>query len=277
MHPLTVTWPPHIYTDIGLRNFHTWTKYFDNITFKPKSRVHALLTKVATENLFHPFQPFILGQKNFPPKIAQKYGIDLIFYGENEAELGNPIGENSTALRDIKYYTTEEQDSIYLGGVSLKDLLTHYDLDYSDIDIYLPMELGEKPEVRYLGYYFKWDSRESYRFALKYGFETGERTEGTYTNSASLDDRIDGLNYWGLLIKFGLGRATYDASGDIMEGYLTRQQAIEFVKLYDQEFPNKYFDECLDYMGMTKDKFFSLEKKFKPKHLWRGRKLLHTV
>jgi hypothetical protein len=36
------------------------------------------------------FQTFILGQKNLAPKIAAQHGINLIFYGENEVEYGNP-------------------------------------------------------------------------------------------------------------------------------------------------------------------------------------------
>ena len=40
------------------------------------------LTKLSIENLLHPFQTFILGQKNLAPKIAYKYNIPLVFYGE---------------------------------------------------------------------------------------------------------------------------------------------------------------------------------------------------
>ena len=46
-----------------------------------------LLTKLSIENLLHPFQTFILGQKNIGPKIASKYNIPLVFYGESEASM----------------------------------------------------------------------------------------------------------------------------------------------------------------------------------------------
>ncbi len=102
MHPLTCTWPPTIYTDYGHRNFRNWLDEggFDNVTFKPNGRVHRLLTKLAIQNLLHPFQTFILGQKNLAPKIAAHYRIDLVFYGENEAEYGNPLADNESSLRD---------------------------------------------------------------------------------------------------------------------------------------------------------------------------------
>ncbi len=91
MNPLTVTWAPHIYTDWGWKNFQSWIHAgFDNVLQTPNGRVHRLLTRLAVENLFHPFQPFILGQKQIAPKFSALYGIPLVFYGENEAEYGNP-------------------------------------------------------------------------------------------------------------------------------------------------------------------------------------------
>ena len=47
MHPLTVTWPPILYTDYGYQNFRNWIEIggFDNISFKPNGRVQRLVTK----------------------------------------------------------------------------------------------------------------------------------------------------------------------------------------------------------------------------------------
>ncbi|MFN5885177.1 MAG: N-acetyl sugar amidotransferase, partial [Bacteroidota bacterium] len=95
---------------------------FDNLTFTPNGKVMKLLTKLSIENLMHPFQTFMLGQKNLAPKLALKYGIPLIFYGENEAEYGNPIADNASSLRDKSYYAINNMDDIYLGGVSIKEL-----------------------------------------------------------------------------------------------------------------------------------------------------------
>ena len=102
MHPLTVTWPPILYTDYGYKNFKNWIDVggFDNLSLNRNGKVMKLLTKLSIENLLHPFQTFMLGQKNMGPKLAMKFGIPLIFYGENEAEYGNPIADNATSLRD---------------------------------------------------------------------------------------------------------------------------------------------------------------------------------
>ena len=104
MNPLTCTWAPHIYTDWGWKNHQAWIHAgFDNILFTPNGLIHKLLTRLAIEKLFHPFQPFMIGQKNFPPKIADLYNIQLIFYGENEAEYGNKKSNMNNSERSKEF------------------------------------------------------------------------------------------------------------------------------------------------------------------------------
>lgn len=278
MHPLTVTWPPHIYTEVGWKNFRNWIDIggFDNVTFNPNGKVHRLLTKLALENLFHPFQPFILGQKNLAPKMALKFGIKLIFYGENEAEYGNPISENFNPKRNMKYFSIDKNDlsNIYLGGVSIERLISEYGLTLNDLESYFPVDLKELIEaeidVRYLGYYLKWTPQENYYYAVEHtGFEANpERTEGTFSKYNSLDDRMDGLHYWTTFIKFGLGRASYEASQEIRNHHITREEGVMLVRRFNGEFPRKYFKEVLKYIGMTEERFFELADKFRPPHLW---------
>ena len=76
MNPLTVTWSPHLYTDIGWKNFENWSKIggLDNILFAPNGRLHLFNTTVFL-NLLHPFQPFILGQRIIGPLFASKYNV----------------------------------------------------------------------------------------------------------------------------------------------------------------------------------------------------------
>ena len=277
MNPLTVTWPPIIYTDVGLKNFRNWIDIggFDNISFNYNGIVHALLTRLAIENLLHPFQPFILGQKNLAPKIACKYEIPLIFYGENEAEYGNPIADNSTSLRDKSYYTMKHMSEIYLGGVSVKELLEKHKLRLNDILTYLPVDSNELEkgniEVRYLGYYLKWTPQEAYYYSIEHaGFQANPvRSEGTYSKYNSLDDRIDGFHYYTTYVKFGIGRATHDSSQEIRNKHITREEGVALVQRFDGEFPEMYFNEILDHIGMKPEYFYELCDKFRSPHLWK--------
>ena len=73
MKPLLVTWAPNMTTNIGKKNLLAWQKLSkNNVYIKQNDKVHRLLTKLAFINLCHPFQPFVLGQKNVAPKLALK-------------------------------------------------------------------------------------------------------------------------------------------------------------------------------------------------------------
>lgn len=277
MHPLTVTWPPLLYTDYGQQNFRNWIEVggFDNITFKPNGRVMKLLTRLGIENLLHPFQTFILGQKNIAPKIALRYNIPLVFYGENEAEYGNPIAENNTSLRDKSYYAKQNLDEIYLGGVSIRELREKYNIPLVDLLAFLPADYQElensKIEVHYLGYYLKWTPQEAYYYAVEHtGFQARPfRTQGTYSKYNSIDDKIDDLHYYTTYMKFGLGRASYDASQEIRNKHLTREEGVALVQKFDGEFPDRYFREVMEYLEMDQEVFFELCDKFRSPHLWK--------
>ncbi len=276
MNPLTVTWPPILYTDYGYKNWKNWIDAgFDNISFNRNGKVMKILTKLSIENLYHPFQTFILGQKNLGPKIAAKYGIPLIFYGENEAEYGNPIADNSTSLRDKSYYSYNNLDEIYLGGVSIRELKERYDIQLNDLLSFLPADSKElersQIEVHYLGYYLKWTPQEVYYYAVENtGFKARPfRTQGTYSKYNSIDDKIDDLHYYTTYIKFGIGRATYDSSQEIRNKHLTREDGVALVKRFDGEFPDRYFNEVMDYLEIDPDYFRNeLTNKFRSPHLW---------
>lgn len=276
MHPLTVTWPPILYTDYGYENWRNWIEVggFDHVTFKPNGRVHKLLTRLAIENIFHPFQTFILGQKNLAPKIAMKFNIPLVFYGEAEAEYGNPIAETNTSLRNTSYYSMEHLDEVHLGGLSLRELYERYQLTPNDMSAYLPPDYRdlERHEiaVHYLGYYIKWTPQEAYYYAVENtGFKARpHRTEGTYSKYNSLDDKIDDFHYHTTFIKFGLGRATYDASQEIRNKHLTRDEGVALVRKFDGEFPERYFHDVMEYLEMKPERYHELCDQFRSPHLW---------
>ena len=87
MNPITITWAPGLYTDIGWKNYDSWLSYgFDNYLFTPNKKIHGLLTRLAFLNLLHPFQPFVLGQNSLASRFACSRGIKLIVYGDGMAE-----------------------------------------------------------------------------------------------------------------------------------------------------------------------------------------------
>ncbi len=276
MNPLTVTWAPHLYTDIGWKNFTNWIHVggFDNILFTPNGRVHRKLTSLAFKNLLHPFQPFIIGQKIIGPLIAMKFNIPLIFYGENQAEYGNDIDDNENPKMDEKFFSKTNNDNLILGGVPLREIINKYNFKLNDFEPYLPLDLSEikkkKIEQRYLGYYVKWDPQECYYYASQNtGFRPNtERTEGSYSKYSSIDDKIDPFHYYLTFIKFGIGRATYDSCQEVRNEKITREEGISLVKKYDSEFPKKYLKEFLKYIDINEKEFFEIVDRFRSPHIW---------
>ena len=277
MNPLTVTWAPHLYTDIGWKNFINWSHVggLDNILFTPNGKLHRLLTKLSFINLLHPFQPFIIGQRIIGPKIANKFNIPLVIYGENQAEYGNDVRENKNPLMDIKFFSEKNYKNLSFGKTNISEIIKKYNFKLSDFEPYLPLKTSEitknKIKVFYLGYFLKWDPQECYYYASKYtGFKSNtERTEGTYSKYSSIDDKIDPFHYYTTLFKFGIGRATYDAAQEVRNGKITREEAVMLVKKFDNEFPQKYFKEFLDYIEISEKKFFEIIDSFRSPHLWK--------
>jgi len=276
MNPLTVTWAPHKYTDIGWRNFTNWMHEggLDNILYTPNGKLHRLLTRLAFENLLHPFQPFIVGQRIIGPAMARRFGVELVMYGENQAEYGNAIDENKRPTMDNAFYSSSAPLDMKFGGVTVRDIIHDYGFTLGDFAPYIPPSKKEledaNVEVHYLGYYLKWDPQECYYYAVEHtGFQANEeRTEGSYSKYSSIDDKIDPFHYFTTLIKFGIGRATYDAAQEIRNGKITREEGVNLVLKYDQEFPNRYFGEFLEYISMTEEQFWRTVDGFRSPHLW---------
>ena len=49
------------------------------------------------------------------------------------------------------------------------------------------------------------------------------RTQGTFIKYSGIDDKIDDLHFYKTFIKFGIGRATYDAAQEIRNRHLTKR------------------------------------------------------
>lgn len=305
MNPLTVTWSPHMYTVWGWNNFQKWIHAgFDNYLCTPNGRVHRLLTRLAVENLFHPFQPFIFGQKFFAPRVALLHNVKLVFFGENEAEYGNPIQDTESSRRDFSYFSTSDPSNVYFGGTSVTDLKSEFGLSNNDLYQYMPCDPYEVEksgiEVHYTGHYMKWHPQGNYYYAVKHGgFEAcPERMPGTYSKYVSVDDKMEDFNYYTTGIKYGLGWSSYVAAHEIRSGDLTREEGSALVKRYDLEFPERFLNDFLEYISIDpkqypiaatnfeqpiadRDYFMSLHDRFRSPHLWvndYGKwKLRHTV
>lgn len=111
---------------------------------------------------------------------------------------------------------------------------------------------------------FKMAPQSCYYYAVENGgFQASpERTPGTYSKYNSIDDRIDDLHYYTTGIKFGIGRATYDAAQEIRSGDINREEGLALVKRFDHEFPERFIDELFSYLSISENDFPVAYKRF---------------
>ncbi len=271
MNPLTVTWSPLLPTEIGRKNLDAFIDSgFDNILGKPNGMVTRKLTQLAFKHIGDPFQPFIYGQTNFPMKMAIFHKVPLIMYGENgEVEYGGDMKNAFSPTREIAdhdkhYFSGLPPEFWEQHGLSKADLAPFMAPRYQDI-------MANNTEIHFYGYYTLWDPQENYYYCREHtGFEpNAERSEGTYSKYASLDDRIDGFHYYLAYIKFGIGRTTSDTAHEIRDGKIDREEGCALVKRYDGEFPQKHYQAFLDYAGLTEAEFEEVIESWRSDHIWK--------
>ncbi len=272
MNPLCVKFAPFIYTDIGRKNFESFVQSgFDCLVAWPNGIIHRKLARLAFEYLGDPFQPFVFGQLCYPVQMSGRFGIPLVFGGENgESEYGgDPSADNKHgwdyADWERVYLKGVGVDKIVKIGIELGAVTQREVREISEFYKLPPMDSANIPEYHWLGYYKKWHPMENYYFSAEHtGFEANPegRSEGTYSKLASLDDKLDGLHYRLAYVKFGIGRATSDAAQQIRAGDITREEGLALVKRFDSERPTRHLAECLDYLGIDEAYLEVLEKRF---------------
>ena len=279
MNPLTVTWAPALYTQIGLENLHNFIQSgYDNILITPNGLIHKKLSKISFLKLGENFLPFSYGQIHLPLHIAIKFNIPFVMYGENgELEYGGSMKNLENPIVDF------ESDDYVIEQFSPSNKPTRPEkflntISINDLKLYRLPPLKELKKLgvveHYFSYYENWKPEKHFQVSLKHlGFKANnKRSEGTYTNFASLDDKTDGLHYYLMFIKFGIGRATSDASHQIRDGIITRDEGVDYVHKFDGEFPKLYFKESLDYLGISENQFWKTVDKFRRKIIWKKEK-----
>ena len=217
-----------------------------------------------------PFQGFIYGQVLFPVTIALKFGISLVFRGENaEAEYGG-----SPESWNKKFLPIEEFEKVWFSNYSLNFWLKK-GFTKKELSLFYPPSKTEYSnkvcDSYFYGYFRNWSNHSNFYYASTHtGFQPNtRRTEGTYTKYSSIDDKIDTFHHWFALLKFGHGRCTSNAAREVREGFITRDEAKALVLKYDTEFPSLYFKEFLEFTGLKEDQFWDIAEKWRNSNLWR--------
>ena len=271
LNPLLVTFSPLIPNEVGQRNRDAMVRTgFDHIFFRPNEEVNRRLARRFFEERGNLKVAWDAGVNAIPVKVAVKFDIPLIFYAEHgESEYGGRVlSEESKKVRDFAEVLEHQIGDDPSNWVD--DEITANDLNpytYPEMD-----EVHEKGvKALYFAYFFHWSMFENYRFiSSKIDFQThpNGRTEGTFTNFDSLDDKTDDLYYYMQYVKFGFGRAVRDACRMIQNGQLSREEGLRLVRKFDGELPYQHHDAVLEYLGLTTEEMVETIDRHRNSEIW---------
>ena len=271
LNPLLVTFSPMIPNEIGHHNREEMLQLgFDHLYLRPNPKILRHLAKRFFIERGNPKVAWDAGINTVPLQVAVNYGIPTVFYAEHgESEYGGRVlSPEHQRTRDftevIENYVGDDPRNWADEIVQENDLYPY---------IYPPLDLVSKLGVKayYFGYFFKWSMYENYQFIKdKIDFKTNPkgRTDCTFTDYDSLDDKIDNLYYYMQFIKFGFGRAVRDGSRLIQNGHLNREEALRLALKYDDEFCYEHFKEVLEYLKLTKDEFYRVVDQHRNSEIW---------
>lgn len=272
MNPLLVTFSPQLPTDVGVHNREALVRAgFDHHLLRPDQRVHRHLARRFFLERGNHKVAWDAGINATPVQAAVRYHIPLVFYAEHgESEYGGKVlREDSAKVRNFTEVLEHQIGDDPQNWID--EQVTERDLN--------PYQYPIADEIRrvgvqayYFAYFFKWSSFENYEYIKeKIDFRTCPegRTEGTFTNFDSLDDKADNLYYYMQYVKFGFGRAIRDASRMIQNKQLTRAEGLAFARQYDHEYPARYLPEMLEYLRLTERDFIEIVDRHRNIEIWK--------
>lgn len=271
MNPLLVTFNAVIPTEIGEYNKKILIDNgFDQVQINIDGNISRKLAKRFFIERGNPKVHWDAGKHSPIIRMAVNFKIPLVIYSEHgETEYGgNQVNEDSGK---ILHYNEVIENLI---GDDPRNWISD-EISEKNLNPYIYPELDEVERIGvkavFLGYFLKWDQWANYEYVKKYiDFKEAPfgRTEGTFTNHDSLDDKMDDLYYYMQYVKFGFGRCIRDASRFIQNGHLTREEGLELCKKYDGEFPARYFQEVLEFLSLSETEFHQIVDKHRNKEIW---------
>lgn len=272
MNPLCVTFRTDARTFLGEKNIQALRDMgVDHIDFTPNPIGFRKLRKKCFFEEGDSSIPDHLAIWSIPPRIAIKFNIPLVIWGENpDIEYGAPEDE-----RDVSKLTRKwlDKQNILKGKKAENWVDNNITLNEIQSLIYPSEEKLDKIGYTpiFLGYYLKWDAKKNVEIAKKYGFKT--RKEGPVVgiyDYADLDCMYIVIHHYFKYLKFGFGSTSDHVSNEIRKGRMTREEGIKLVKEKDgTPPPDEYIEHFCKHVGITKEQFWETADKFRDKDIWR--------
>lgn len=275
LNPLCVTATTDSLSDLGRHNIENIKNLgVDYMEYSLNTKVRRKLNKFSLEQLGDISWPEHVAIFTVPVRISVSMNIPLIVWGENpQNEYGGPAA--STTNNTLNRSWLEEFGGLL--GLRVSDLTDILDMDEKDLWPYTYPSQEELNQVGvtgiFLGHYFPWDGLSNAIISQAYGFKTYDKcVEGSLCNYENLDNYQTGIHDYFKFLKYGFSRATDIANNHIRRGRLTRETALDLVKMHDGMFPwtclGKPLTEILNEIGMSVEEFINVCDRFTNKQLF---------
>ncbi len=257
MNPLAITVTPALSLELGNQNLKNYiASGYNHIQINPDAEAMRVLNRTGFIEKGFPYYGWLVAIQAAVVRMATNLNIPLIFYGEDgEVEYGGSTESQERAIYNIEY-----MQRIYLEGGHNK-VLNSSGLSESQLYFFrFPTDdelIGKELNITHWSYYESWDPYQNYLVAKEHcGLqEADENNTGTFTNFSQNDQALYALHTYMMYLKFGFGRATQDAGIEIRRGAMTRDQAVNLVRLYDGHYPEEFIELYLEYYRMNQDEF----------------------
>jgi N-acetyl sugar amidotransferase len=270
LNPLAITWKTPARTELGARNLANLVNLgVDHVDYQVNPRVEKKFMLQALVQYGSTAIPMHLALFNIPLKIAVKFDIPLVVWGENSAfEYGGTEDERKGFKLDSQWlkkygvtHGTTAQD--WVSPTLTAPELTPY---FGPTDA----EMETKGVLAvFLGYYFPWDVETSLKVAQAHGFQVRQAGPRTgYYNYADIDDDFISIHHYLKWYKFGFTRLFDNLSLEIRNGRLTRDEAIHIVRDYGDQTPYEDIAKFCDFVGITEAQFWATIEKFRNLDVW---------
>ncbi|HIF10095.1 MAG TPA: N-acetyl sugar amidotransferase [Sneathiellales bacterium] len=291
LKPLCICFEPTLPTKIGRQNLDNLNNMgVDLIHFKRNPIIYDRLVMEGFRRVGDPEWINHVGIWTVPVNFAVAFNIPLILWGESpQMEYGglHRVKEINKRLFDEDWMN----DFGCLNGLRAEDMINESNgVSHSDMKMYI-YPLREKLDevvvnnVRglqgvFLGYYFKWDIPTAVDTIETLGWRRRKgRVETTYTDYEGLDCYSMNIHDYLKYCKFGFGRASDDASRDIRNSRIDREQGVRLAERYDGRYPKHLVEKFCVRFGLSQNEFDDICDSFTNKELFerRDRKFVRDI
>lgn len=275
MNPLCITASTCDLSEIGRRNIENIKNLgVDYVEFSPNIRVRRKLNRVGLEQVGDISWPEHVGIFTIPVRAATQYNVPLLIWGENsQNEYGGPAAAEGKNVLDRRWL--EEFGGML--GLRVTDLIGLMGITPRDL---IPYQYPSTEELQrvgvtglFLGHYLPWDGLANTLIAVANGFESYPTViEGSIVNYENVDNHQTGIHDYFKFLKFGFGRGTDLACMHVRRDRITRQDALEVVRIHDGNFPWTYLGKPLEKilrpLSLSIDDFIKICDRFTNKKIF---------